>query len=446
MKKFILVITFLLIGCIFVQADEIGKYIQESDIETKSIVSIYSKNTEDGSIIYNKNSKKLLNPASIVKTLTFGASYVTLGADYEFKTVLYKDSSNDIYIKLGGDPLLSSDDLCKLFKTLKSKFDTSKIRYIYIDDSIIDKSPYPDGWMTDDIWPYQRMLTPYIVDGNKTDISIKRSSLSTRVDIIQNDSYKVPIINELKLQNKKDAKQEIKIVRQYGELPIINFKGTVVKDEIIALPVLDSELNFKIKLQSAIEKSGIIYHKKIFNKKLPANIKEYAQVSHSIKDISKEILYNSNNFIAEIVFRVAAAKYINYSRPATTNDGINMFNSVFNTNEDIKITDASGVSRYDLLNTEFIVNALIELSKKTDIKELLPTSNEGTLKDRLVFLKDNLRAKTGTLAKMSSICGFLTTSNNKNIVFAIIVQNSPKRKALLKNFEDNIITIFYKEY
>ena len=67
--------------------------------------------------------------------------------------------------------------------------------------------------------------------------------------------------------------------------------------------------------------------------------------------------------------------------------------------------------------------------------------NQGTLINRMLFLKDNLKAKTGTLSNMSAIAGILNSKKNNELSFAIIIQNSPKRSAVLKNFEDNIISL-----
>lgn len=445
MKKFF---SFLLFCLLFfapqlAQANAIDKYIKESGLMAHSTVSILVNNSTDGHVYYKKNEKKLLNPASTLKLLTFGSSYQTLGGDYEFETSIYKDSENNLFVKLGADPLLSQNDLNKLFGDFKKKYKTLQIKNIYIDDTIIDKTPYPMGWMEEDVWPNSRKISPYIVDNNFTQIALKRSSLSTVADIVQNDPYKVAVINELKVSDK----HSYKILRAYGEnSPIITFKGTIAKDELINLPVLDSEINFNIKLRKALDKNDIKYFNKIVSKKMPANACKIVSVSHNIKQVSKNILHNSDNFAAEVVFRVAAAKYINYSHPATLEDAINMLSTQFLIPEGVVIADASGVSRYNLVNSEFLNKVLLELFKDEEFKNLLATSNEGTLKDRLLFLNGNLRAKTGTLSKMSSIAGTLKTKKQNDIVFNIIIQNSPKRKAVLKNFEDSIITILYRKY
>ncbi len=433
MKKLLLVF-FLIVSACF--AHPIDSLIKESDFNIKSTVSILVENQLDGSIIYKKNEKKLLNPASVQKLLTFGASYFVLGRDYKFETALYKDNKNNLYIKLSGDTQLSSADLEKLFSKIKAP-----INNIYIDDSIIDKTPYPQSWMKEDTWPCQRQITPYIVDKNFVTVAINRSSLATKVDIIQNDDYKIPVINELRLSDKNDY-----TITRMQDSPIVSFKGGVQSDGIITIPVLSPEINFNIKLRKAIEKNNISYHNKITNKKTPLNSKKIASVSHSIEELSRDILYNSDNFSSEVVFKTAAAKFINYSHSAGLDDAMLMFNSVLNPGDDIVIADASGVSRYNLLNCEFVIDSLIKLNKKEGFRELLASAKQGTLSNRFDFLDDSIRAKTGTLANMSSIAGYMVTKKHKDIVFCIIIQNSPKRKAVLKNFENNIITLLYRKY
>ena len=444
-KAFIFIVTFLILQFSAVFANEINRIISQNDFELKSTIGILAVDKNSDRILYEKHSKKLLNPASVLKSLTFGASYFTLGSDYEFKTKLYRDYQNNLYVKLGADPLLSSNNLIDLFKTFREQNPNFKINNIYIDDSIIDKTPYPDGWMEDDIWPENPAITPYIVDNNMFEIAISRSSLATKVDIIQNGSYKLPVVNELTL----GEKQDYTIEKLYGEnSPIVTFRGTIAKDEIIKMPVLQPELNFKIKLLDALHKAKVNYYAPVNPKKVPNNAVELNYVSHTIDEVSIPILHDSNNFVSEVVFRVAAAKYINYSQNATLNDGINMFYSIFPASdcEGIKIADASGVSRYNLVCCDYVASCLKTIFGCEGLKNLFATSGEGTLKERLGFLENNVRAKTGTLSGVSSIAGILTSRENREIIFVIITQNSPKRKAVLKNFENTVISILYRRY
>ena len=72
--------------------------------------------------------------------------------------------------------------------------------------------------------------------------------------------------------------------------------------------------------------------------------------------------------------------------------------------------------------------------------------SEGTLSTRLLFLTDNLKAKTGTLSHASALLGTMTTKQGKDVVFCIITHNSSKRKAIIKNFENRLVGLIYRKY
>ena len=144
MKKYFLILRIIFLLFLItpqVNANSITKYIKDSDFETKSTVSIDIENFNNDEVIYKRDEKKLLNPASILKVLTFGSSYKTLGKDYEFETALFKDNNNNLYLKLSADTLLAQSDLNKLFTLALSKIKAQNIKNIFIDDTIIDKAP-----------------------------------------------------------------------------------------------------------------------------------------------------------------------------------------------------------------------------------------------------------------------------------------------------------------
>ena len=98
MKKFVLFVLTLFILNLNAYSNEITKCIKKSDFELHSTVSLYAINPKNDKVIYKKNEHKLLNPASVLKVLTFGSAYKVLGSDYRFETGLYKDSKDNIYI------------------------------------------------------------------------------------------------------------------------------------------------------------------------------------------------------------------------------------------------------------------------------------------------------------------------------------------------------------
>ena len=111
-------------------------------------------------------------------------------------------------------------------------------------------------------------------------------------------------------------------------------------------------------------------------------------------------------------------------------------------NSRIRMTDASGVSKNNLVSAEFITEFL-KVNKNNDVLVKLAKPGEGTLTHRLLPIKENLRAKTGTLKDISSIAGYLTTKSGKNLVFCIMVNDMKLTDSDKKMLEDFILREAY---
>ena len=70
-------------------------------------------------IVAEHNAEKLFIPASILKIATSLASLSILGPEYRFRTELYLTNNNDLYIKVSGDPYLTSEEVRLILSILK---------------------------------------------------------------------------------------------------------------------------------------------------------------------------------------------------------------------------------------------------------------------------------------------------------------------------------------
>ena len=455
LKKFLLVLFMLFLfplranSAIFPY--DFAKVISQQDIDGSSTVSIYVKDIKTSKVLYSKNENKLLNTASSLKLFTFASALNTLGNDHKFETAFYIHGGN-LYLKLGADPLLSRFDLYELVSKLKKSVDFKNIKYIYIDDKIISNVPYPDGWCIDDFWPSIASISPYIIDGNKVRVRLIISSDRDSINIVQNDKYRFSFINQLQISDEND----FDFVKNYSSMQnVITLKGQISHDEDIVIPVSDPKYFFIARLENAFGKYSIPYSDKFYFKEVPNGAKKVASVFHTIDEVSVPILKYSDNFSSEVLFRVAGAKYakengiksFNGLSVGTTKNAIEMFYSFYkNAGLDmryIKIVDGSGVSRYNAASTKWLVDALIMLDKKKNIRDFMEGADEGTLKKRLRYLKGNLWAKTGTHQGLSSLVGVLKTRKKNDVAFGIIIQCFTKSAKSLKTFEDDIVDCIF---
>lgn len=164
-----------------------------------------------------------------------------------------------------------------------------------------------------------------------------------------------------------------------------------------------------------------------------------------------KILKNSDNLAAETLFKTAGAVFANSQ--GSTDNSLKMLNSYFEKNnlnaDDIKIVDGSGVSKNNIMTAEFMGEFLQYKASQENFEEFknsLMTAGEGTLKNRMLYFRDNLRAKTGTLADASAMTGYITSRRGKVYAFDIMINDAKTSSADKKNIEEQILRNIYINY
>ena len=449
-------LTVLFLTAFFVQlgafaanfSGPVNNIISSYDFDHDSVISIAVKDKNKDDIVYSKNQYKYLNPASALKLFTMAASLNTLGNDYKFKTAFYKDKNNNLYLKLSGDPLLKTSDMEELTKDLKKSY-KGRINKIYIDDAIIDLVPYPNGWMSDDIWPNSPKISPYMVDFNTVKVDFLLSEDKKDLRIIQKSPYKFSFVNKLEIGETTD----FTFIEDdnHNTIDIVGTISNSVADKVI--PVTNPRYFFCQKMNSAINKAGIKFSDKFLFAKMPKDAVLVAKFERPIDEVVKYILQTSNNIGAEMLFKVAGGKFIenkilqkNTSLAlGTTQNGIAMFLEYYQNlgldPKQVRITDGSGVSRYNAMNVNWMAEALSKIS--FDFEKYLPTGGVGTLDKRLRELKGSVYLKTGTLFGSSSLVGIIKTKDNI-YYYASNIMSYNRNKSLVKAAEDEIIFEIYR--
>lgn len=449
------IISLLLLLCFTVTsaaAESINKTIKDLGIN-KSAISVSIKDVENGNEVYSLNQKMPMLPASTLKLITSAAALDTLGSDYRFSTKLYKSTNNDLYFKLSADPFLTSGDLEKLIEGAKEKNVLSP-KNVYLDASIFDNVEWGEGWQwDDDLNSLMPKFSSYNLDGNLLKIEVRPNANNTPATIVVKPFYPITFMNLVTSDLSSSTKDSVTFVRNNSIAPnVIEASGVVSKLNILKIPVNDTRRYFILRLEDAIRTKKMDYFASIKNAILPkTNVYLVAQVDHNIEDAMFAILKSSNNFVAETVFKLAGYKYAN-SQGSIANS-IKMLNAYLNklniSNDDIKIVDGSGVSKNNIMTADFMTNFLLAEAKVENFetfKEYLPTPGEGTLKNRMLYFRDNLRAKTGTLSDTSSIAGYITSRKGKLYAFDIMINDAKTSPADKKNIEEQILRQVYMSY
>ncbi|PID61395.1 MAG: D-alanyl-D-alanine carboxypeptidase/D-alanyl-D-alanine-endopeptidase [Ignavibacteriae bacterium] len=438
--------------------DEINKILEEQFFQS-SVLSINIFDLSSEEYLYSKNNKLLLRPASNMKIITSATALEYLGPDYEFETSVYHtgiimDSIcyGDVIVKGGFDPDFITEDLDTLIFALKD-FGIKEIRgNIYGDVSLMDSLFWGAGWMwDDDPYSFAPYMSPLIINDLSIEISYEPGFIGkpAKINLIPKTDFFD--ITNTSVTTKEDT-SNLEITRAWinrgneliisGDLSykaeLDTVKRNIVNPEYYFLYLMKEKI-----LQQGIEFIGLLdtltlpeYSKLIYSKK-----RKFSEV---ITDLNKE----SDNLSAEMTLRAIGLKY--YGKTASAKKGVHIIDSMITKigldPENYSIVDGSGLSTYNLITTELVLEILKYLYYNEPenyeiLKKSFPIAGvDGTLKNRMKQTSSykNVRAKTGTLTGASSLSGYLTSADGHDIAFSMFVQNYVGSAKTARAFQDKI--------
>jgi D-alanyl-D-alanine carboxypeptidase/D-alanyl-D-alanine-endopeptidase (penicillin-binding protein 4) len=150
---------------------------------------------------------------------------------------------------------------------------------------------------------------------------------------------------------------------------------------------------------------------------------------------------------------IYAIAYGDSGAPAFAEDGLaaiyRLVDSLGLNADDYFFADGSGVSHYNLVSAELIVESLKYIYyKQNDLfdnfyNSLSIAGSDGTLEKRMwdTAAEKNVFAKTGTLRGVSTLSGYVTAKNGNLIAFSILIQNFVDSYSRARRFQDKICVL-----
>ena len=446
LKSILMTMLMFFLTMLNATASTLDATIQKTYLNKTSTIAVSVKDTKTNKVVYEYNQNKLLNPASVQKIFTLRSAYKELGKDYKFTTSAYKDNENNLYIKLGADPSLTTEKLINLFQNIKEQTPETTFKDLIIDPTIIDDKQWGIGWMwDDDTSSLLPKYSPYSINENKIAIKITPNKNGTMPQITNQSNYPMQIINIVKHGKYNNLNFER---MPWNTADTTTISGTIAKEETVLLPVNFPEKYFTIELNNALKKVKLETTGSLKIAPVNKNAHLLSEIkSQPIEEILGTTLKNSNNFNTEMIFKVAGGHYT--KKQGSTESAVDMFEKEYSSLSDDGhiIVDGCGISRNNLLTADWITSALNKIYAEEDFpifEKLLAKPIEGTLANRLLNISLKVRAKTGTASGISSIAGYIDTKSGKKYSFAIIIQNHNINPNEIKDFEDKLINEIYK--
>jgi D-alanyl-D-alanine carboxypeptidase/D-alanyl-D-alanine-endopeptidase (penicillin-binding protein 4) len=456
MKKRVLLSLFLTLSILsFSQEKSFNKFLSDSSMQYGT-VSFCLVNPDSNNIVFEYNSEKSLTPASILKTVTSSAALELLGPEYTFTTTIgytgtfRKGSdrlSGDIIIKGGGDPVLGSKNFEEIYSGFADRW-IEEIKKLGIklidgrvitDDSYYDYLPVPAKWLWEDAGNYYGAGAYGLsVFDNTYEIHFRTSSDSTDLVI----TGITPIECRFEFSNwlvaAGTADKGYVFAAPYstngwlaGTIPA-NAEDFVLNASIADPPLIMAKLIDQKLKAAGIAVSGKPVTTRLLQTTITKDIVPVADiVSPPLKDIVKVLNQKSVNLYAEHLVKQLGKVYKNKGSTEAGLEVIKEFLAGAGINTGgMFIEDGSGLSPLDAVNAKAMVSLLCYLKNKgkyfNEFYASLPEAGkEGTLS---TLFKDPvfdsmMKAKSGSMTRVRSYVGYITTHSGNNLIFCIIVNN-----------------------
>lgn len=189
--------------------------------------------------------------------------------------------------------------------------------------------------------------------------------------------------------------------------------------------------SFADHLLEQLQRAGITLEGNVHRAPLPQGATLLIERKHSIDQVLRPMLKDSDNLCAEALFYQLAAlsrrPYATHKEAAAQVQ--RLIAACKLRSPDYIVADGSGLSLYNYVTPELLVALLRHAARNEEIYAHLTNAlpimgRDGTLKSRCrrTTAQDNVRAKTGTVEGISSLTGYALAANGHRLCFAIINQ------------------------
>ena len=413
--------------------------------------------------LYRLNDRTLLMPASTLKLLTLAAAAERLGWDFSYETQLLTAASvergsltGDLIVRGTGDPTINTpdggqDDLFARWADELRAIGIQRIEGRLIGDDRALSSREDEVWSGLGLgWAWDDLPLGFAARGGALQQHENVVELVLQPGVRPGtlaDARVDPAMSGLELVNRvvtgePDDELTLGLHRLPGQ-PTLVLTGCIPAGSQVVRrrASVDNPTTFFVGvLRQSLELGGITVAGDAVDidqlspgERADADGPHRALATHRsppLSEIAVDMMKRSQNLYAETLLRTLGAQ----ARDSSTAGGQDIITELLelwgvDTNEFV-LADGSGLSRYNLLTANVLVEVLDRIHMSPRHAQLfeatLPIAGlDGTLESRMVgtAASGNARGKTGTMANVRALAGYVETRDGELLGFAILVNN-----------------------
>lgn len=420
----------------------------------RGVWGIDIRSLDSGESIYRLNADKLMMPASNMKIVTLAATANTLGWDYRFTTTLETAApitngvlQGDLVVRSNGDPSINTRGnratavLDEWATALHTAGITSIDGRIVGDDQAFDDEGIGAGWAWDYLqYGYAAPVGALEFNEDTAPLTVAAGATvgsQAVVGISPGAGFDVvnrAVTGEAGSRNSIDYKRHLDraVLEVFGSIPL----GGAAESRTVA--VVNPTVFFAQSLKDGLVARGIavggdaVDYDDVITQGTPAERRVLVTTqSPPLTEIATVLMKVSQNLYAETLSKALGASRgglgtwaggLAISRETLKSWGV--------PDDAYVLYDGSGLSRYNYITAETLTTILAQMHKDARHRDAfaatLPIAGkDGTISSRLkrTRAEGNAIAKTGSIANVRALSGYVKTRDGETLVFSILAND-----------------------
>lgn len=434
-------------------------------------VGLIATDTARGTVLYSQNADQEFMPASNFKLLVGSVALARLGPAFHYTTSVAADAPaasgvvhGNIYLRGGGDALLTASDLDAAAAALSTRGITRIDGNVITDASRYDAKRYPDGWSWDDLPYYYAPVVSALEleDGTmhmRFDPGAAPQTEATLRAWPESSAY---VLDNHLATGPNGSKDTSDLSRPWDQPRTIRVSGSypfgAKESGDVSPSVPDPQSYAGDVFARALAAHGIAIQGTVQPGVAPVSTTLlWSHDSEQMPQLLADFWQPSDNLMGELFLKELAVE--NGTKPGTSEAGRAVeeryLRSIGVDPTTLTIADGSGLSQYDRV-TPRALHTILQADwngpYRTIVLNALPIAGgrgslkhayQGTPAEGAVF------AKTGSISHVRTISGFIRTHTHGSVTFSFLVnqwmgEDTPHGAADLGTVRGAILSEFAK--
>jgi D-alanyl-D-alanine carboxypeptidase/D-alanyl-D-alanine-endopeptidase (penicillin-binding protein 4) len=453
----------------------------------RALWGVVVESLDDGQVIYRRNAERLMMPASNMKLVTSSAALTRLGPDFRYRTTVLARGirrgdtlAGDLVVVGRGDPTFSQhasggEDVLASLRPWADSLRAHGIRAVTGrvagDGSWFTDPPLGSGWAWDDLADSyaagvgalqfnEGFALLQVAPGDSAGLPARTAfaPLTAPLRVFGTVTTAPPDSGRARVHYDRAPFTDSVIV--WGQIAAGHAPDSIE----IAVP--DPVHYFEAALTQALREGGIAIlggpgaavaaspaesPPPAPPAAAPAPASPGADTvfvwqSAPLRDILPLFLKPSQNQIGETLLRTLGGEVKGVASVDSGRAAVREVLRGFGVADDAYvIADGSGLSRYDYVAPETLARILVAMARRPDFDvfyRALPIAGvDGTIASRMrgTAAAGNVHAKTGSIANVRSLSGYVTSADGERFVFVMIANHFTVPRRVVEVVQDHVL-------